>query len=68
MADSKLLADVLATRLGLTSQDLAQAIPQLGAVLSGPEQQPSQSTGVQSSARQVPTGQQAPTGLEPSIS
>ncbi|MFC3477259.1 hypothetical protein [Halobacterium litoreum] len=62
MADTPTLADALARRLGLTSQQLAQVLPQLGAALGAPTH--GQQLGV---ASQAAMPQQGPTPIQPGI-
>lgn len=62
-ADTKLLADTLARRLGLTSQQLAQVVPQLGVALGSQQYSAQQPIGQEAGIKQ-PIGQQASMGVE----
>jgi len=62
-ADTKLLADVLARRLGLTSRQLAQVVPQLGVAL-GDQQYGAQQPIGREPVGQQPIGQQGSMGVQ----
>jgi hypothetical protein len=64
-ADTKLLADALSRRLGLSSQQLAQVVPQLGVAL-GSQRGSEQQGGQQSIGQQgSPGGQQPASQVQP---
>jgi hypothetical protein len=58
LADTPVIADVLARRLGLTSHQLAQAVPQLGAALGSPQEGQAQHWTPTQPIAQQPGGQQ----------
>ncbi|WP_143052199.1 hypothetical protein [Halobacterium jilantaiense] len=71
-ADTKLLAETLGRRLGLSSQQLAQVVPQLGVALGAEQGRQRHSDGQQQrqpvggqQQHQQPVGSQQSTGMQP---